>query len=175
MVLKKEVIKKEVTSKKWNEDLPSWINQWWFHQTFITTYMSFVSQSVNPWDVPSKCALEVMQTIWNATSGNEYQITTSTAVYQKVCWVFCLIHYWYLFYTVQCLTNSWRNIIGSTGIAVILAFLDFQEILQDSDEDHREFPEYYLSDLHFLYRDSDHEDKKVTIFKLFCYIYIYIY
>ena len=52
-------------------------------QTFVTTYMSFVSQLLDPWDIPSKQALEVMQTVWNATSGNEYQITTSTVVYVK--------------------------------------------------------------------------------------------
>ena len=43
-----------------------------------------------------------------------------------------------------------------------------------SDEEahhHREFAEHYLADLHFLYKDSDHKDKKVTIFKLLLYIY----
>lgn len=54
---------------------------------------------------------------------------------------------------------------------MVLAFLDSQEILRDSDEDRREFAEYYLADLRFLYKDSDHEDKKVTIFKL-SYTYI---
>ena len=54
---------------------------------------------------------------------------------------------------------------------MVLAFLDSQEILWDSDEDRREFDEHYLADLHFLYKDSDHKDKKVTIFKLLLYIY----
>jgi hypothetical protein len=46
--------------------------------------MVFVGQTTNPWDVPIKQSVDVMQKIWDAVSGNEYQITTSTAVYQKV-------------------------------------------------------------------------------------------
>ena len=70
-----------MVSIKRNKELPDWIDQQWFCQTFITTYMSFIAQSVNPWDIPSMWALEVMQTIWNATNGNDYQITISTPVY----------------------------------------------------------------------------------------------
>ena len=73
-----------MVSKKRNKELPDWIDQWWFHQTFIMTYMSFIAQSANPWDIPSKQGLEVMQMIWNATNGNDYQITISTLIYQKV-------------------------------------------------------------------------------------------
>lgn len=46
--------------------------------------MAFVGQTTDPWDVPVKQSLEVMQKIWDATSRNEYKITTSTAIYQKV-------------------------------------------------------------------------------------------
>ena len=74
-----------MVSKKHAEDLPAWINQQQFCQIFITTYMAFVGQSMDPWDVPAKQVLEMMQTIWDATNGSNYHITTSTAVYQKVC------------------------------------------------------------------------------------------
>ena len=50
--------------------------------------MAFVGQTANPWDVPAKQAIQVMQKIWNDTTDNEYEIMTSTAVYLKVCFSF---------------------------------------------------------------------------------------
>ena len=47
-------------------------------------YITFVAQTTDPWDVPVKRAVEVMQKIWNATSLREYEITNLTPVYQKV-------------------------------------------------------------------------------------------
>ena len=49
------------------------------------TYMVFVGQTANPWDVPVKQSVQVMQKIWDATSRYEYEITMSAAIYQKVC------------------------------------------------------------------------------------------
>ena len=46
--------------------------------------MAFVGQTSDPWDVPVKQAVKVMQKIWDATNNIEYEITTSTAIYQKV-------------------------------------------------------------------------------------------
>ena len=46
--------------------------------------MAFVGQTADPWDVPAKHSVMVMQKIWDATSGSEYEIKTSTAIYQKV-------------------------------------------------------------------------------------------
>jgi hypothetical protein len=66
-----------------------------------------------------------------------------------------------IFQTVQCLSDSWRNVIGSAGITVLLAFCDTQDSLQDSDEEHVEFAKYYLEDLRFSYQVSKHDDKKV--------------
>ncbi|KAF8479865.1 hypothetical protein JB92DRAFT_2837755 [Gautieria morchelliformis] len=86
----------------------NWIDGKWFRHTFVTTYMAFVGQTINPWDVPVKKAIKVMQQIWDATNSHEYEITSSTAVYQK---------------TIQRLADSWRNVIGSTAIAILLAFL----------------------------------------------------
>ena len=79
----------ETTSKKArNEELPDWIDQKWFRHVFVTSYKAFVGQTANPWDVPAKQAIQVMQKIWNDTTDNEYEITTSTAVYMKVCFSF---------------------------------------------------------------------------------------
>ena len=68
-----------------NEELPRWIDSQWFRHTFVTTYMAFVGQTTNPWDVPVKQSVKVMQKIWDATSSFEYAVTTNTAVYHKVC------------------------------------------------------------------------------------------
>ena len=42
-----------------------------------------------------------------------------------------------------------------------MAFFDAQLDLQDSDEEHVGFAKYYLEDLRFLYKYSEHENKKV--------------
>jgi hypothetical protein len=49
------------------------------------TYMVFVGQTADPWDVPVKQSVQVMQKIWDATSRYDYEITTSAAIHQKVC------------------------------------------------------------------------------------------
>jgi hypothetical protein len=67
-----------------NEELPEWVEAHWFRHVFVTTYMAFVGQTADPWDVPIKQSIKVMQKIWNFTSGKEYEITTSSAIYQKV-------------------------------------------------------------------------------------------
>ena len=46
--------------------------------------MAFVGQTINPWDVPVKQSIMVMQRIWDATNSYDYKITAETAVYQKV-------------------------------------------------------------------------------------------
>jgi len=34
----------ETTSKRpHNEELPDWVDAQWFHKTFVTTYMAFIS------------------------------------------------------------------------------------------------------------------------------------
>jgi len=90
-------------------------------------------------------------------------MTASTTVYKKVHNQLAsrVIDIAMEFQTVQCLADSWRNAIRSTGIAAILAFCDSQEDLQDSDEEHVEFAKNYLKDLWFLYQDTDDDDKKV--------------
>jgi hypothetical protein len=76
---------KRARSEARSEELPEYVTPKWFRFTFVSTYMTFISQTADPWDVPIKQALEVMQKIWNATCAHEYEITASTMVYQKVC------------------------------------------------------------------------------------------
>ncbi|KAH9024366.1 hypothetical protein EDB85DRAFT_2150510 [Lactarius pseudohatsudake] len=128
-----------------NEELPTWLDSKWFRQTYITTYMAYVGQATDPWDVPTKLAVETMQRIWDGSGGRNYEITASTAVYQK---------------TVQRLVDSWRNIIGSSGVAVLLAYFESDVTLRDSDTEHQGFANYHLADLRFAYKQSNVEDKK---------------
>jgi len=118
---------------------------------------------MDPWDVPVKQSVLVMQKIWDATSTYEYEMTASTTVYKKVCNQLAsrVIDITMDFQMVQCLADSWQNAIGSTSITAILMFCDSQEDLQDSDEEHMEFAKNYLKDLRFLYQDADNDDKKV--------------
>jgi len=62
---------------------------------------------------------------------------------------------------VQCIVDSWHNIIRSAGVAILLVFCDSQDNLCNSDEESMEFAKYYLKDLHFLYTGTDDDDKKV--------------
>ena len=65
-------------------ELPQWIEAQWFQHTFVTTYMVFVGQTINPWEVPVKQSTMVMQKIWDATSRFDYIVTSDTEVYHKV-------------------------------------------------------------------------------------------
>lgn len=125
--------------------------------------MAFVGQTSDPWDVPIKQSVEVMQKIWDATSGNEFEITTSTAIYHKVGVEFnsrmTLIKIY--FQTVQRLADSWRNVIGSNGIAVLMAFFDARKNLRNSDEERINFAKFYLENFRFLYKDPSDKNKKV--------------
>ncbi|KAH9027217.1 hypothetical protein EDB85DRAFT_1893035 [Lactarius pseudohatsudake] len=145
IVIKTKGMAKDVASKKpRNDELPGWTDAQWFRCTFVTTYMAFVGQTADPWDVPIKQAVEVMQKIWDATNGHEYEITSSSAVCQKA---------------IQRLANSWRNVVGSIGISCVQSFCDSQDLLWDSDSGCQEFASFYLKDLRFLYEDTDDEDK----------------
>jgi hypothetical protein len=44
------------------------------------TYIAFVGQTADPWDVPVKQLVQVMKKIWDATSHYDYEITTSTPI-----------------------------------------------------------------------------------------------
>ena len=62
---------------------------------------------------------------------------------------------------VQHIVDSWHNVIGSAGVAILLVFCDSQDDLRNSDEKCMEFTKYYLKDLCFLYTNTDDDDKKV--------------
>ena len=51
---------KQPSKKPTPEGLPDWIDSTWFWYTFVMTYMVFVGQTADPWDVPAKQAVIVM-------------------------------------------------------------------------------------------------------------------
>jgi hypothetical protein len=128
----------------------------WFRQTFVSTYIAFVGQTQDPWVVSDKQAVEVMQKIWNATCSYEYKINIHTQVYQKVRDRFgsrtILI---YIFQTNQRCSDSWRFVIGSTGLNVLVAFFEADEKYQNSDDERQQFAEHYLKQYRFLYKNSE--------------------
>ena len=69
--------------------------------------------------------------------------------------------------TVQHVSNSLQNTIGSVSIAIVLAFYNLHLNLKDSDEACQEFATFYLEHLHFLYENSDGNGSEVsTLFYL---------
>jgi hypothetical protein len=63
---------------------------------------------------------------------------------------------------MQRVSDSWRSTMGSTAIAVVLAFCNENPELKDSDANRQEFASQYLDDLRFLYQKSDGADVKVS-------------
>ncbi|KAG1871595.1 hypothetical protein F4604DRAFT_1681411 [Suillus subluteus] len=49
--------------------------------------------------------------------------------------------------------------IGLAAIAIVIAYLESQDSLRDSDDNHAEFVEYALSNLRFLYKKANGDDK----------------
>ncbi|KAH8979504.1 hypothetical protein EDB86DRAFT_2814567 [Lactarius hatsudake] len=151
---------KTVSKKPRNDGLPTQVNNDWFRRTFVTTYMAFVGQTNDPWEVPVRQSVQVMQKIWDATGGIEYEITSKTAIYQKVHDFFLTQTILNIFQTVQRLADSWHSSIGSAGIAVLMAFFDSHQDFRDSDKERMKFAKNHLNSLRFLYKDSGHDDKK---------------
>ena len=84
LIVQKSSKTSETAKKSRNEELPDWVGAQWFRHTFVTTYMAFVGQTTDLWDVPTKQSIEIMQKIWDATSNYEYEISPSTPIYHKV-------------------------------------------------------------------------------------------
>jgi hypothetical protein len=52
--------------------------------------------------------------------------------------------------------------MGSTAIAVVIAFCNANPELKNSDKNRREFAAEYLEHLRFLYHKADGDDVKVS-------------
>jgi hypothetical protein len=154
-------MKTESTSRKpRNGDLPDCVDLQWFRHTFLTSYMSYLSRTTNPWDNPT---IKNMQKIWDETNDTDFDVSTSKAILQKVRSTNSLydtIYYLMIFQTTQCL-SEWRNDIGSNGLTVLNAFFEAQPSLQNSNSGRKKFSQYYLENMRFLYKDTEGEDREV--------------
>ena len=64
--------------------------------------------------------------------------------------------------TLQRVSDSWRSTMGSTAIAVVIAFCNANPELKNSDKNRQEFAAEYLEHLRFLYHKADGDDVKVS-------------
>ncbi|KAH9010534.1 hypothetical protein EDB85DRAFT_2161179 [Lactarius pseudohatsudake] len=103
IVVKTEGMAEDVASKKpRNDELPGW-----------TAHNG------------SAQAVEVMQKIWDATNGHEYEITSSSAVCQK---------FEYVLQAIQRLADSWRNVIQGQEFASFY-LEDLRFLYEDTDDE----------------------------------------
>ncbi|KIM86487.1 hypothetical protein PILCRDRAFT_4965 [Piloderma croceum F 1598] len=136
----------ESSKRAKNSDLPSEIDFKIWRRVFVPMFMRWVSQQDNPFEHNTKLGCEVMQQIWDAIFPDvPYTIIPSGPVHAL---------------TAQCTSDSWRNTVGSTGIAVPLAYCNSHPDLKDSDDNRQEFAAHYLKHLCFLYKRSDGNDPK---------------
>ncbi|KAG2139788.1 hypothetical protein DEU56DRAFT_912055 [Suillus clintonianus] len=139
------VYQTEPVKKPSNDDLPKGINQTIWHRVFIPTYIQYVTTLANPWKVPTKLVCEKMQVIWDVVFPNiTHTVTSLSSVY---------------YIAVQRITDSYHSHIGSAAIVIVIAYLKSQDSLRDSNDNRAEFAEYALSNLWFLYKKANGNDK----------------
>ncbi|KAG1844763.1 hypothetical protein C8R48DRAFT_678368 [Suillus tomentosus] len=135
----------ERAKKPSNDDLPEGIDPKIWRRVFISTYIQYVATLANPWEVPAKLACEKMQVIWDAIFPHiGHTVTSLSSVY---------------YIAVQRVADSYRSNIGSAAIAIVIAYFESQDSLRDSDDNCAEFAVFALSNLRFLYKKANGDDK----------------
>ena len=72
------------TSKSVMGKLPARTNVGKWHHSLISTYIRIVSSSANPWDIPPKYSIEILQKLWDTFFPNIPQVVTVTSpIYKK--------------------------------------------------------------------------------------------
>ncbi|KAF8495461.1 hypothetical protein F5888DRAFT_1635530 [Russula emetica] len=125
-----------------NEDLPRGCqddNRW--RGNFIPTFLWYAAYQVDPWNLEEDAAVDAMQQIWNQLYGKAipYQIAPHDAVY---------------IITLQRVSDSWRNTIGSAANTSLTAFFESSKHF-DTDLSHQHFATDYLKNSKFLYSDTE--------------------
>ncbi|KAI0248045.1 hypothetical protein BJV78DRAFT_850438 [Lactifluus subvellereus] len=144
-------------------DLPNGIDFTVWSQVFVPTFMKWVSQQDTPFKLNPNLTCKVMQKIWDALFDEvPHMVVRSSPVYALVSNNFKIMETssYSVSQTVQRVSDSWRRTIGSTAIAIVLAFCNSNPDLKDSDEERQEFATYYLEHLRFVYENSDGDDPK---------------
>jgi hypothetical protein len=63
---------------------------------------------------------------------------------------------------MQRVSDSWRSTMGSTAIAIVLAYCNNTPSLEDSDKERQAFAVDELEKLRFIYETSEGDDPKVS-------------
>ncbi|KAN0107709.1 hypothetical protein V8E52_009876 [Russula decolorans] len=124
-----------------NEDLPCGCqdqNRWC--KRFIPTFLWYTAYQMDPWNLEEDAAVDAMQQIWNQIYGKAipYQITTHDAVH---------------IITLQRVSDSWRNTIGSAANTGLINFFESSEGF-DMDWSRENFASDQLKNSKFLYSDT---------------------
>jgi hypothetical protein len=145
-----------------NEDLPRGCqddNRW--RRNFIPTFLWYAAYQTDPWNLEEDAAVDAMQQIWNQLYGKAipYRIMTHDAVYiivRAFMFVFSFSELLYLHHfikTLQRVSDSWRNTIGSAANTGLTAFFESNEGF-DTDLSRQEFATDQLTNAKFLYSDT---------------------
>jgi hypothetical protein len=145
-----------------NEDLPRGCqddNRW--RGNFIPTFLWYAAYQMDPWNLEEDAAVDAMQQIWNQLYGKAipYHIATHDLVYIIVCafaFVFSFSEPLYLLYfikTLQHVSDSWRNTIGSAANTGLITFFESSKGF-DTDLSRQDFATDQLANSKFLYSDT---------------------
>ena len=155
----------EPSKKPKNGDLPNGIDYKVWCQVFVPTFMKWVSQQDSPFKHNARLTCEVMQKIWDALFDEvPHVVVQSSPVYALVSNNFNIMEtsIYSASQTVQRVSDSWQNTIGTMAIAIVLAYCNSNPDLKDSDEARQKFAAFYLEHLRFLYEKSDGNDPEVS-------------
>jgi hypothetical protein len=166
-------IRKTATTRrgsKWQTvDLPlGCVEDGLWRKTFIPTYIAFISQQEDPWTITDAVAKSAMQKIWDKIFGEDipHKITTDGAVFSVVSCI--LLSVKLKSATCMCLqaqqrvSDAWRSVIGSTGLAMVNAFFESNDDLV-TDEARQHAAQGGLENLKFLYSDTSSGNPLVSL------------
>jgi hypothetical protein len=138
-------------------------NRW--RKTFIPTYIWFVAQQDDPWAVSDVAAKAGLQKIWNVvypdikykirTDGPVFALVSTTPTPQKPTRQTPQ-------QAQQRVSDSWRSIIGLTGLTVANSFFESKEEL--TDEGRKKIAQEGLMYNRFLYSNASSDSPLVSLF-----------
>ncbi|KAI0245668.1 hypothetical protein BJV78DRAFT_1287355 [Lactifluus subvellereus] len=140
-------VAKALRSKKpTNNRLPKeWLKDGTWHKRVVPTLIRWASIQPNPWVIPDVKITDALEKICNAYfGGSELSITTTSVAFRLA---------------LQCLSDSWCSVIGSSAIAIINAFFDDHNNYRDDDAMQQEFAQHSLKLFRFTYRKAKGNDR----------------
>jgi hypothetical protein len=123
---------------------------------------------MDPWTVDDMVAKSALQKIWNAIFGEDiphkvtvdgpvFAVVSITLLSEKSATYIC-IH----LQAQQRVSDTWRTVIGSTGLSVVNTFFESKEDLK-TDEARKQVAQEGLEHLKFLYSNTNSDDPLVSL------------